>query len=341
MKILITVDPEIPVPPLNYGGIERIVDSLIKAYSERDNEVHLVANPESTNRYAKSLHGWPRKESRGVFNILDNTRFLSSVVSSVKPDVIHSFSRLLYLYPTFISRKTPVVQTYQREISARSTSMASKIAGSKLRFTSCGAHMIEGHPIADICTPIHNFTDTDYFVPNDDIEKEYLFFLGRIEEIKGTKEAIEVALRSNQKLIIAGNIQPGHDAYFDKYVKPHFANPLIEYVGEVNDEQKLKYLQGAKAFLFPIKWEEPFGIVLAEAMACGVPVIGFRRGSVPEVVTNNITGFIVDTLDEMLDAVNKIDTIDRSLVRRDCEERFSLEFIAQQYLNLFQSMLKR
>jgi glycosyltransferase involved in cell wall biosynthesis len=106
----------------------------------------------------------------------------------------------------------------------------------------------------------------------------------------------------------------------------------------VNDEQKLYYLQRAKAFLFPIKWEEPFGIVMAEAMACGVPVIGFHRGSVPEVVKDKRTGFIVNNTSEMILAVNKIDTIDRKLVRKDCEDRFSLEVISTQYLGLLEKI---
>ena len=284
MRILLTVDPEIPVPPLNYGGIERIADSLIKAYSEKGHQVFLVAHPDSSNKFAEKIYGWPSQNSRGTKNILFNSFFLNKITNEVKPDVIHSFSRLLYLYLTFLSKKIPVVQTYQREISEKSTRFAAQVAGSKLSFTSCGAHMIKGHAIAEKATPVHNFTDTEYFVPNEKTEKDILFFLGRIEDIKGTREAVEVAIAANQKLVIAGNVEPEHEQYFDAYIKPHLNNSLIEYVGPVNDEQKLIYLQRSKAFLFPIKWEEPFGIVMAEAMACGVPVIGFNRGSVPEVV---------------------------------------------------------
>lgn len=339
MKILITVDPEIPVPPMNYGGIERIVDSLINEYSNKGHIVFLVANHESTNRKAKQIFGWPGYYSRGANNIFKNSIYLYSITNKVKPDIIHSFSRLLYLYPVFLLKNTKVIQTYQRAISPKSTQLASFIAGRQLYYTSCGEHMIINHPIASKCTPVHNFTDTKFFYDDTTIQKEHLFFLGRIEEIKGTKEAIEVALATNQKLIIAGNIQPGHDEYFNQWVKPHLENPLIEYVGPVNDEQKRYYLQRSKAFLFPIKWEEPFGIVMAEAMACGVPVIGFRRGSVPEVIMNGKTGFVVDNVNEMIAAVNKIDSIDRKTVRKDCEERFSLEVIAQKYIRLFEKLL--
>jgi glycosyltransferase involved in cell wall biosynthesis len=339
MKILITVDPEIPVPPTNYGGIERIVDSLIGAFKSQGHQVFLVANPESSNNEAEKIYGWPALHSRGKANVIKNAKYLSKVAKEVKPSVIHSFSRLLYLYPIFLRTKIPVIQTYQRAISPNSTQLALKIAGKKLHFTSCGEHMIKQHPIAGKCTPVHNFTDTTYYSDKDTLDKEFLFFLGRVEEIKGTKEAIETALATKQKLVIAGNIQPGHDEYFNTHVKPHLDNPLIEYVGPVNDEQKLYYLQRAKAFLFPIKWEEPFGIVMAEAMACGVPVIGFRRGSVPEVVKEGETGFVVDDVNGMIEAVNKIDSIDRKVVRKDCEYRFSLEVISKKYLTLFDKML--
>lgn len=342
MTILLTCDPEIPVPPINYGGIERIVDSLIKEFSKNGHEVFLLANPDSTNNEAKKVFGWPSLHSRGFKNIIKNAFYLNRIIGEIKPDVIHSFSRLLYLYPLFLGgSKIKVVQSYQRKISTKSTRLASILASKKIFFTACGEHMLKNHPIANRSLAIHNFTDTRYFVLNSNIRPEFLFYLGRIEDIKGTKEAIEVALATNQKLVIAGNIQPGHDDYFENEVKPHLNNPLIEYVGPVNDEQKLYYLQRSTAFLFPIKWEEPFGIVMVEAMACGVPVIGFRRGSVPEVVKDGITGFVVDDVNEMIKAVAKIDAIDRLVVRKDCEDRFSLEVIAQKYVNLFSELLSR
>ncbi|MHA7943019.1 glycosyltransferase [Formosa sp. 3Alg 14/1] len=339
MKILIPVDPEIPVPPLLYGGVERLVDGLVNAYTSIGHDVILVAHEDSKSAYAK-IYAWPAKDSRGSLNSFRNSRKLYQVVSKEKPDVIHSFGRLLYMFPIMIFKNIPMVMTYGRAISVKTTGISSKLAGNKLYFTCCGAHMLKDLPNTNNFTPIHNFTLVDYFIPNSTVKKEYLMFLGRIEDIKGTKEAIDVALACNQKLIIAGNIQPGHDAYFESQIRPFLNNELIEYVGPVNDSQKKELLQKAKAFLFPIKWEEPFGIVMAEAMACGVPIIGFKRGSVPEVVKDGVTGFVVNNVDEMIQAVLKIDEIDRNVVREDCVNRFSLEFIANEYLQLFQKMLK-
>lgn len=341
MKIIITVDPEIPVPPKLYGGIERIVDGLAKGYSELGHEVFLVANADSTCRYTKKNYGWPALKSRGYVNTFKNMLYLHKIVKEVEPDIIHSFSRLLYGYPIFIQRRIPFVQSYQRTISPKSTTIAYKLAGKKLRITSCAAHMLKGLPNLHIFQPIFNFTDTQYFTADTTAKRDYLAFLGRIEDIKGTKEAIEVAIQTNHKIIIAGNVQPGHDEYFENQIKPFFSNPLVKYIGPVNDEEKRTLLQRAKAMLFPIKWEEPFGIVLAESLACGTPVIGFKRGSVPEVIQHGINGFIVDTIDEMITSVNKIDQLNNDLIRKDAVKRFSLENITAQYLELFHSMIKK
>lgn len=341
MKILIPVDPEIPVPPLNYGGVERLVDGLITAYRKKGHEVYMLANPASTARDAVEIFKWEALKSRGTVNVWKNAWKLHSVAREIRPDVIHSFGRLLYLYPTLLTSSIPVCMTYGRRISPYSTTLASVIGGRKIHFTSAAGHMLNHLKLfRHKFTPVYNFTLTDYYVPNDSLLKEHMMFLGRVEDIKGTHEAIMTAIATNQKLIIAGNIQPGHDEYFIEKVKPYLTNPLIQYVGSVNDEQKLYYLQRTRAFLFPIKWEEPFGIVMAEAMSCGVPVIAFRRGSVPEVVKDGINGFIVNNTEEMIASVKMINLIDRNVVRDDCVRRFSLDVISEQYLDLFKKAFK-
>ena len=334
MKILMTVDPEIPVPPISYGGIERIADGLILEYTKQGHEVFLLANKDSTCQAAKMIIGWKGRASESIWDSIKNAFQLLKYVHEIKPDVIHSFSRLLYLWPALRIKQVKAVMTYQREISNRTTLYTHKFAGKKICFTSCGQHMTKKLTLNNKFIPIHNFTDTEFFTDDDKVNKDYLMYLGRIQDLKGTKEAIDVALKTNQRLIIAGNIHPGHETYFKKEIEPYFSYDNIEYIGPVNDEQKRYFLQRSKALLFPVKWEEPFGIVMAEAMACGTPVIGFRRGSVPEVIKEGETGFIVDTEEEMIKAINNIGKIDRKMVRKDCEERFSREIIANQYLAL-------
>jgi len=339
MRILLTVDPEIEVPPVKYGGIERIVDGLAKEYTRRGHEVYLLANPASTCQHTIKNFGWPALKSGGIANVIRNTLKLTAIHREVKPDIIHSFSRLLYGYPIFLLAKTPFIQSYQRAISARSTSCARMVAGRKLWFTSCAAHMTRALPNKRFFTPIFNFTDVDYFSQNETITRNSLLFLGRIEDIKGTKEAILAATEKGEKIVVAGNIQEGHEAYFEKQIKPLLDNPDVMYVGPVNDAQKRHYLQQAKAMLFPIKWEEPFGIVLAEAMACGTPVVAFNRGSVPEVIVDGKTGFISESLEEMKESITLLPGIDNRAVRNYAISNFSSKVIAEQYLQLFDQML--
>lgn len=340
MKILVTVDPEIPVPPKEYGGIERIVDGLIQEYASHGHTVILVANPNSTSIHASKIIGWEAQESRGFKNVWKNAKQLHRIVKEENPDVVHSFSRLLYLYPLFFFTKVPVLQSYQREISTLTTDLASSIAGKKLKFSACAGFLYGGFRNSGVWTTIPNFTNTDFYVPDDSVEKDILFFLGRIQEIKGTKEAIDAAILSNQKLVIAGNIPPEHQDYFEQEVRPHLNNPLITYVGPVDDEQKKYYLQRAKVLLFPIKWEEPFGIVMAESMACGTPVIAFERGSVTEVIENGVNGYIVNTTQEMIESIDRISFISRNIVRNYCETSFSQHIVGERYLEVLANVQK-
>jgi glycosyltransferase involved in cell wall biosynthesis len=153
--------------------------------------------------------------------------------------------------------------------------------------------------------------------------------------------AIKAAQIAGMKLVIAGNVsdsEPGAREYFQEQIVPHLG-PEIEYIGIVNDVEKTKLLSGARAMLFPIQWREPFGIVMAEALACGCPIIGWRNGSVPEVVRHGETGFIVDSLEEMVSAIRAVSTIDRKACRRDAETRFDQEALVDGYLRVIDKLL--
>jgi glycosyltransferase involved in cell wall biosynthesis len=341
MKILIPVDPEVPVPPELYGGIERIVDGLITEYKKSGHVVILLANDKSTSNDAAEIYGWPALHSRGTWNVLKNTFKLYKTAIRVKPDVIHSFSRLLYLYPLFIFSKIPIIMSYGRHISHATTTLAAFLGGKKINFTGCGEHMFNHiSRFRNKFYTIYNFTLTDYFTPDTLQEKEYMMFLSRIEHIKGTKEAVQVALKTGKKLLIAGNITEGHEEYFEQYVKPYIDNENIIYVGPVNDEQKRDFLRKASVLLFPVNIKESFGIVMAEALSCGVPVIAFDRGAVPEIVIDGFNGFVVSNVDEMVIAVSQIGSLDPNAIRKDCVHRFSRNKIALQYIGLIRNLYK-
>lgn len=332
MKILLTADPEIPVPPELYGGIERVINQLAQGYSQLGHETILLANPKSRCSHVRQVYGWPGKSSVSKWDTLQNIAALRDVVKAEKPDLIHSFSRLAYL--SGIKAINPaIIQSYQREISPTTTVWAQRLFGKKLILSACGAHMTARLKSPEKWTIIPNCCDTTFLVPAPNPSRDYLLFLGRVEPIKGVIEAIDFAQRTNQKLIIAGNVEPEWASFFQEHVSPLLNNSTILYVGPVNDAQKQELLSNAIGFLMLIQWEEPFGIVMAEALSCGVPIIALNRGSVPEIVMHGVNGIRGDTLDELVADFPVINTIRRSDCREDALRRFSISSVSQRYID--------
>jgi glycosyltransferase involved in cell wall biosynthesis len=168
----------------------------------------------------------------------------------------------------------------------------------------------------------------------------YLAFLGRICPDKGPLEAIEIARRAGMRLRMAAKVDPVDRDYFEQVVGPVIArSPHVEFVGEIDDSTKQNFLGNAKALLFPICWPEPFGLVMTEAMACGTPIIAFRQGSVPEIVEDGLTGFIVENVDDALEAVSRLADLFRPSVRARFEERFSATAMAHDYCRIYRRLL--
>jgi len=168
---------------------------------------------------------------------------------------------------------------------------------------------------------------------------DYLLFLGRITDFKGILEAIQIANLVNIKLVIAAKVDPTDEDFYNQKVKPLIDGVKIVYVGEVDFNQKIEYLKNALCLLFPIKWEEPFGLVLVEAMACGTPVVAFDRGSVSEIVEDGVTGFVVTNVDQAAEAISKIGQIDRARCRERVEKHFSQETMLNAYEQLYKKLL--
>jgi glycosyltransferase involved in cell wall biosynthesis len=169
---------------------------------------------------------------------------------------------------------------------------------------------------------------------------EYLAFVGRASPEKGLEAAIQIAIRAGVPLKIAAKVDTADRIYYTAHVKPLLEHPLIEFVGEIGDEEKSDLLGNARALLFPIRWPEPFGLVMIEAMACGTPVVAFRRGAVPEVIEDGVSGFIVNSDDEAIAALSRLHQLDRGAVRAAFEERFSAEHMAKAYVAVYASMLQ-
>lgn len=341
MRLLLTCDPLIPVPPVGYGGIERIVDSLIRFYRAAGHEVALLAHADSTAP-VDAQFTWADSRIAGVGPTLRNALALRRAVRTFRPDVVHSFSRLGYLLPTLATNQ-PVLMSYQRHTGGRQLALAARLGGRTLRFTGCSDFICGmGRPQGGHWTAVPNFVELEKFtfVPRVAADAP-LVFLSRVDDIKGPDLAIAIARRAGRRLLIAGNhATSGPQAeFFRREVEPHLGRDGVEWVGEVDDVRKNDVLGRAAAMIVPIRWNEPFGIVFPEALACGTPVITCARGALPEIVQPGRTGFFITGLDDGVDAVRRLPELDRAACRRDVEERFSLATVAPRYLELYGSLL--
>jgi glycosyltransferase involved in cell wall biosynthesis len=339
MRILITADPEIEVPPRLYGGIERIVDGLVRRLRARGHQVCLVAKPGSQCR-ADAFYAWPGASSLSRADTLANTWALWKAVRAFGPDVIHSNSRLAYLAP-FLRGSIPIVMTFHRDPTLRTVGLAVKLAAPDvLRFTGVSDYIAAcGRRAGGDWQSIPNFFEIDALKFSPSVAPDApLCFLSRVESIKGAHWAIEIARRTGHRLVIAGNHAEsgveGH--YWRNEVEPWIGGDGIEYVGPVDDVQKNRVLGAARAMVVPIQWDEPFGIVFAESLACGTPVISCPRGSLPEIVRQGVDGFLVNSIEEGCEAVAKLGTIDRAGCRRRAEQEYAPEVVVQRYCDLYE-----
>ena len=338
MKIALIADPDLPVPPKLYGGIERILDMLITAYTESGHEVTLFAHKDS--KVVCELIPYPGT-TQCAKSFITNCFTINKTIIKSNFDVVHSFGRLAYLTP-ILPLSIPKIMSYQREPTIRQVKKAMLLAKKKtLFFTGCSNYITNQLQSFALAITIYNGVSTQSYQPNSNVNIDApLVFLGRIEPIKGTHLAIEIALKTHKKLIIAGNVPDNHQTYFDQKIKPYLCEQ-ITYAGAVDDQQKNNLLQNALALLMPVQWNEPFGIVMAEAMACGTPVIGFKRGAVPEIIRNGETGFYGETINDLIAGVEKVHLLNRNTVRKTMETYFSARVIASQYLKLYREIAQK
>jgi glycosyltransferase involved in cell wall biosynthesis len=337
LRIALTADPELPVPPVHYGGIERIVHMLARGLVARGHEVTLFAHPASVT--AGRLISWPGRASRSALDSTRNAAMLARHVLSKHFDVVHSFSRVAYLSP-ILPLPIPKLMTYQRQISQRSVRLGQMLSRGTLWFSGISRWMMRDVEHIGTWRLVFNGVPLARyeFRPHSEPDAP-LVFLGRVEEIKGPHLGIEIARRTNLPLVIAGNVPPEHSAWFQANIAPHVDGERVVFRGPVNDTQKNDLLGGARALLMPILWDEPFGIVMAEAMACGTPVLGLSRGAVPEVVEHNVTGFVSDDVDGLVEATGRLQEINRAACRARVERLFSDASVVDAYLAVYSEML--
>jgi glycosyltransferase involved in cell wall biosynthesis len=329
------------VPPKLYGGTERVVAWLIDELVELGHDVTLFASGDSHTR-AKLVPAWPRalrlgrprSDPAAAFAIL-----LESVAEAAREfDVIHLHIDWLHL-PLFTQLGVPFLTTCHGRMDL--PGLGDVIAHfPKAPFVSISDNQRIPLSEANWISTIYHGLPTKLFRPRYE-QGSYLAFLGRLTADKGPEAAIRIARAAGMPLRIAAKLPRGERTYFKERLEPQIDGKHIKLTGEVNDETKEEFLAGAAALLFPIDWPEPFGLVMIEAMACGTPVIAFRSGSVPEVIDQGLTGFIVDNEQEAIEALQHLKQLDRREVRSVFEKRFSAVRMTQDYVRCYESLLSR
>jgi glycosyltransferase involved in cell wall biosynthesis len=325
------------VPPQRYGGTERVVSVLTEELVRRGHAVTLFASGDSRTTAALvpvvpvGLREAGVRDPRPV----DLLALGLAYERSDEFDVVHSHLD----YPTLpFARRcaTPSVVTVHGRLDLLDVHPVFE-AFREAHLVAISQNQRRLLPHWHWAGTVYNGIELSHFTAHTRAG-EYLAFLGRIAPEKGIEDAVAVAKRAGMPLKIAAKIDPVDEAYYHDHVRPLLAHPLIEFVGEVTEREKDAFLGRARALIFPIRWPEPFGLVMAEAMATGTPVIAGRFGSVPEVVEDGVTGFICDSLDEMVLAVRRLGEIDRAACRAHVEQSFSASRMADGYERIYASL---
>jgi glycosyltransferase involved in cell wall biosynthesis len=327
------------VPPKLYGGTERVVAWLIEELVELGHDVTLFASGDSRTR-AKLVPVWPRALRLGrprTDPLAVQAALLEAVVRRVEDfDVIHCHTDWTHL-PLLSRAGVPFMTTFHGRLDIAGLSAVVELFPDA-PFISISENQRQPLPNANwLGTVYHGLPETS-LRPSFG-RGSYLAFLGRLVAEKGPEPAIRIARAAGMPLRIAAKVPRGNRGYFKEQLEPLVDGDQIRITGEVDDRSKQEFLAGAAALLFPIDWPEPFGLVMIEAMACGTPVIAFPRGSVPEVIEQGVSGFMVETEDEAVQAVKRLASLDRRKVRQAFERRFTARRMAEDYVEHYRKLV--
>ncbi|HEU4661820.1 MAG TPA: glycosyltransferase family 4 protein [Pseudolabrys sp.] len=328
------------IPPKLYGGTERVVYWLTEELVALGNDVTLFASGDSRTS-AKLEASWPRA-LRLDGSIRDPNALHMVMLERVRQrsddfDLLH-FHLDYYPFPIFTRQATPFITTLHGRLDLPELQ---PIFSTFSNVPLISISNSQRRPVrsANWLKTIYHGVPEKLLTPRP-IKPGYLAVLGRIAPEKSVDRAIRIAKRCGIPLKIAAKVDRVDQEYYDEIIKPMIDGPNVEYIGEIGDHEKSDFLSGAIALLVTIDWPEPFGLVMIEAMACGTPVIAFNRGSVPEVVDENVTGFIVEDEISAVNAVDRIPLLDRRQVRARFEERFTARRMAMDYLAAYRSIMQ-
>jgi len=342
----------LPVPPKKYGGTEKIVYWLCQEFHKRGHKVFLFGTGNSDVNckivpiVEKGLWETKQKKSNHYYNV--EMAIVAQKARELKLDILHD-----HLGPSALpltGLDIPMIHTLHVPFKGEDRVWAYNRLNSKL--VSISNNQRKPAPKLNYVKTIYNGIDLDNFTFNPN-PKDYFIWVGELSPRKGILEVIQIAKKAKLKLIIIGRIPPtrqgGDYRFFKKYVEKELNKENIKYLGEFTRKTIVKYYRNAKAFLYPLQWEEPFGLTMAESMACGTPVIAFRRGSVPEVINNGKTGFVIKPTDkdgkvnykEFISAIKNLDKIKRQDCRKWVEDNFSIKKMIDDYEDLYYKLVKK
>ncbi len=330
------------VPPKLYGGTERVVYSLTEELVAMGHDVTLFASGDSiTSAKLAPMRDQALRLDPSVKDWVATYYKMVEEIYRVKDDfdVLH-FHIDYFPLQLFSRQNVPFLTTIHGRLDVK------EFVETYSTFEHCPFVSISNsqrRPIPNlnwVRTVLHGMP-RNILTPQP-VKQEYAAFLGRISPEKGADRAIAIAGKAGMKLKIAAKVDNADKEYYDSKIKPLITgNPDVEFIGEINDAQKPAFLSGAHALVFPIDWPEPFGLVMIESMACGTPVIAFKHGSVPEVMDDGLTGFVVNTIDEAVTALGKVNTLDRAKVRATFDRRWTSRRMAEDYVDVYEEQIEK
>jgi glycosyltransferase involved in cell wall biosynthesis len=340
MKIAQIAPPWITVPPAGYGGTEWVVKHLCDGLVAAGHEVHLWATGDSdtpATLHALFAEQMPDRIGQTAFDARHLSWALSEIEAAGDFDLIHDHSGFLAIaFSRYV--KTPLIHTVHCAFDPIAFGFYEQYRDAMPYVSISDFQRTLGPADMDWAGTVYNAMPVDGW-PYATAKDDYLLAFGRVCEDKGFHLAIEIAKRTGRRLIMAGVVQEWYRDYYEERIAPQVDGEQIVFEGEVSDARKRELFLKAHAFVFPILWPEPFGLVMIEAMASGTPVVALRNGSVDEVVDEGVTGFVCDDVDGMVAAVERLDEIDPAVCRRTVEERFSVARNCAGYEALYERLL--
>lgn len=342
MKIALLTPFEEPVPPEKYGGTERVVYSLAKGLVNLGHDVTLFASGDSRTaaRLVPCVESHLRpflEKNQRIWMYLQWQGFQRALyhLQTETFDIVHNHGDWPFLIASAYAT-APMVTTIHNPVQF---GLGVPEIYRQYKYISISDAQRNYMPELNYAATIYHGIDAEDFEFNDQ-PGDYLAFLGRMHPDKGPEEAIQISRKTGNKLIMAAKIDAPDRHYFRKIIKPQIDGKQIVFIGEVAHAGKVALLKNARALLSPIQWEEPFGLTNIEAMACGTPVIALRRGSLPEIVVDGKTGYICNTLEEMVARVGDIDHISRAACRRHVKKVFSEKRMAENHVRVYQKLIE-